>query len=398
MEIFSIVGSNRRRKELIKMTGSLQIKNDKYYAVINYYENGKRKQKWICSNLTVKGNKTRADKFLREQIAIYESKAGLISSDILFSDYIKIWLERINKSVDAVTYQGYEQLAKSHIIPYFEQNKICLQDLNKDHLQAYVDEKAKNGRLDNKGGLSGKSLKLHRNILNQTLKEALKSGLISINPCQWVKFPQIQRREPTFYTAEQVEKLLSVINNDSIFYLLVKITATYGLRRSEILGLQWNSINFERDTFQISHTVVKVNETVCKDKTKNASSFRSFPLIPEIKQLLIEEKTRQQKNRKEFGKSYIDSSYVFVWDNGKPYATEYISQHFKRILKRNNLPHIRFHDLRHSCASILLSRGFTLKDVQEWLGHSDITLTANIYGHLDIARKRTIADTMANVF
>ena len=159
----------------------------------------------------------------------------------------------------------------------------------------------------------------------------------------------------------------------------------------------WNSIDFENDTLQIAHTVVKVNSTVCKDKTKNASSYRSFPLINEIKQLLLAERKKQTQNRKEFGKEYIQSPYVFVWDNGRPFATEYVSQHFKRLLEWNNLPHIRFHDLRHSCASILLSRGFTLKDVQEWLGHSDITLTANIYGHLDIERKKAIADTMANI-
>ena len=194
----------------------------------------------------------------------------------------------------------------------------------------------------------------------------------TLSPCQWVKLPQIIRREPTFYSAEQVEKLLSSTTNDSVFYLLVKITATYGLRRSEVLGLQWNSINFERDTLQIAHTVVKVNKTVCKDKTKNSSSFRSFPLIPEIKELLIKEKARQKINRKEFGKEYMESPYIFVWDNGKPYSTDYVSRHFGILLKNCNLPHIRFHDLRHSCASILLSRGFTLKDVQEWLGHADM--------------------------
>ena len=379
------------------MTGSLQIKNNKYYAVINLYIDGKRKQKWICTDLDVKGNKTRAEKFLREQIVALECKSGIVNSDILFSDYVKIWLEQVKNSVDSITFQGYEQLANSHIIPYFEQKKTRLQDVKKETLQAYIDEKSKSGRLDNKGGLSAKSLKLHRNILNQTLKEALKSGLISVNPCQWVKLPQIQRREPTFYTAEQIEKLLSAIIGDSTFYLLVKLTATYGLRRSEVLGLMWNSIDFENDTLQIAHTVVKVNSTVCKNKTKNASSYRSFPLIDEIKQLLLAERKKQTKNRKEFGKEYIQSPYVFVWDNGKPFATEYVSQHFKRLLEWNNLPHIRFHDLRHSCASILLSRGFTLKDVQEWLGHSDITLTANIYGHLDIERKKAIADTMANI-
>lgn len=379
------------------MTGSLQIKNNKYYAVINLYIDGKRKQKWICTDLDVKGNKTRAEKFLREQIVALECKSGIVNSDILFSDYVKIWLEQVKNSIDNITFQGYEQLANSHIIPYFKHKKTRLQDVKKETLQVYIDEKSKSGRLDNKGGLSAKSLKLHRNILNQTLKEALKSGLISVNPCQWVKLPQIQRREPTFYSAEQIEKLLSVINDDSTFYLLVKLTATYGLRRSEVLGLMWNSIDFENDTLQIAHTVVKVNSTVCKDKTKNASSYRSFPLINEIKQLLLAERKKQTQNHKEFGKEYIQSPYVFVWDNGKPFATEYVSQHFKRLLEWNNLPHIRFHDLRHSCASILLSRGFTLKDVQEWLGHSDITLTANIYGHLDIERKKAIADTMANI-
>ena len=159
-----------------------------------------------------------------------------------------------------------------------------------------------------------------------------------------------------------------------------------------------SSINFERDTLQIAHTVVKVNKTVCKDKTKNASSFRSFPLIPEIKELLIKEKARQKINRKEFRKEYIESPYIFVWDNGNPYSTDYVSRHFGIVLKNCNLPHIRFHDLRHSCASILLSRGFTLKDVQEWLGHADIGVTANIYGHLDIERKKNIANTMANMF
>lgn len=379
------------------MTGSLQIKNNKYYAVINLYIDGKRKQKWICTDLDVKGNKTRAEKFLREQIVALECKSGIVNSDILFSDYVKIWLEQVKNSVDNITFQGYEQLANSHIIPYFKHKKTRLQDVKKETLQAYIDEKSKSGRLDNKGGLSAKSLKLHRNILNQTLKEALKSGLISVNPCQWVKLPQIQRREPTFYTAEQIEKLLLAISEDSTFYLLVKLTATYGLRRSEVLGLMWDSIDFVNDTLQIAHTVVKVNSTVCKNKTKNASSYRSFPLIDEIKQLLLAERKKQTQNRKEFGKEYIQSPYVFVWDNGKPFATEYVSQHFKRLLEWNNLPHIRFHDLRHSCASILLSRGFTLKDVQEWLGHSDITLTANIYGHLDIERKKAIADTMANI-
>lgn len=379
------------------MTGNLQIKNGKYYAVINLYQNGKRKQKWVCSDLQIKGNKIRAEKFLRETIALFEKNENVIFSDVLFSDYVKVWLESIKNTVDDVTLQGYKQLAESHVIPYFEEKRIKLKDINKDNLQLYIDEKAKNGRLDKKGGLSGKSLKLHRNILNQTLNEALKSNYISSNPCKWVKLPQIERREPTFYTAEQVETLLSQFSDDRTFYLLIKISATYGLRRSEILGLQWDSVDFDADTLKICHTVVKVNETVRKNKTKTASSFRIFPLVSEIKDLLLKEKEEQEHNKRDFGKEYFSSPYIFVWDDGRPYSTDYVSKHFHRIIKQSNLPLIRFHDLRHSCASILLSRGFTLKDVQEWLGHANISVTADIYGHLDFSRKMNIANTMAEL-
>lgn len=378
------------------MTGHLQIKNGKYYAVINYYKDNKRFQKWLSSGLEIKGNKGKAEKFLREQLSLYENEQDVVNSDILFCEFVKVWLKKVVISVDEVTYQGYKSLADTHIIPYFEKEKILLKDVRIEDLQKYVNEKAQNGRLDGKGGLSSKSLKLHRNILNQTLKEAVREGLIKTNPCTYVKFPQVQNREPTFYTATQVDKLLSCID-DKVFNLLISITATYGLRRSEVLGLKWSSIDFVNDTLLIAHTVVKINTTVRKNKTKNKSSFRKFPLIPEIKDRLYELKALQEKNKKELKKAYIESDYIFVWSDGKPFATEYVSQHFRRILKWNDLPRIRFHDLRHSCASILLSRGFTLKDVQEWLGHSDITLTANIYGHLDIERKRSIANSFSKV-
>ena len=375
------------------MTGHLQIKNDKYYAVINTYENGKRSQKWISTGYSVKGNKTKAEKFLRNTLANYEIKEESPTCNILFSQYIKIWLKKIIISVDSATYEGYEKLAYTHIIPYFENTNLTIQDITVKELQKYIDEKAKNGRLDKKGGLSAKSLRLHRNILNQTLKDALKNGYIKTNPCSLVKFPQLVKREPHFYNSNQVDNVLSCINDDIVFYTLIKITATYGLRRSEVLGLQWNVIDFENCTFKISHTVVNINTTIRKDKTKNESSYRIFPLIDSVKDLLIKVKDLQSENQKEFGNSYIESDYIFVWPDGRPYSTSYVSQHFHRILQWNNLPQIRFHDLRHSCASILLNRGFTLKDVQEWLGHSDITLTANIYGHLDIERKLSIANS-----
>ncbi len=171
----------------------------------------------------------------------------------------------------------------------------------------------------------------------------------------------------------------------------------YGLRRSELLGLQWDSIDFESGTLTIRHTVSKVTKPVEKDKTKNASSYRSFPLLPEARAIFLQALSDQRTNRRLFGKAYQENPYVFKWPDGRPFPPDYITHHFARLLQKNGLPRIRFHELRHSCASILLSNGFTLKDVQEWLGHSDIKMTANVYGHLDMARKQSIAQEMSSL-
>ena len=121
------------------MTGSLTIKHGKYYAVLNVYENGKRKKKWISTGLPAKGNKRRAEQFLREKLAEYESMEGIVHSDIRFSDYVRIWLEQIARKVDAVTLQGYQVLADGHILPYFDESGIALSDIDHKAIQRYID-------------------------------------------------------------------------------------------------------------------------------------------------------------------------------------------------------------------------------------------------------------------
>ena len=379
------------------MTGSLTIKNGKYYAVLNTYEDGKRKKKWINSGLPEKGNKRKAEAFLREKIAEYERMEGIVQTDILFADYVRHWLTHIARKVDEVTMQGYQTLADSHILPYFDQKKVPLRNLDHTMIQRYMDEKHECGRLDGKGGLSPRSLRLHKNIISQTLDLAVQTKLIPANPCQFVELPQNVRYESTFYTAAQLQDLFTVLQGDELLPL-VKITALYGLRRSELLGLQWDSIDFERKTMTIRHTVSKVTEVVAKDKTKNASSRRTFPLTEEAEAIFRRAKELEQQNRAAFGREYQENDYVFKWADGHPYSPDYISHRFNRLLKKHGLPHIRFHELRHSCASLLIDMGFTLKDVQEWLGHSDIKMTANIYAHLDTARKSSMADSLAGRF
>ncbi len=391
------------------MTGSLQVKNNKYYIVLNIYENGKRKMKWIHTGLPVKGNKTKAQKMLRDMLYELEHDSAEKEAEnhasqepdrvpIPFVEAVRKWYaaktEDFEHPIDEVTKQGYQVLMKRHIIPYFEAKGYMLSEITKDNLQAFINEKARNGRIDGKGGLAPRSLKLIKNILNQTLLYCVAEGMIPGNPCQFVKLPAVERYEVHFYTKLQIDELLKKIRDEPLFPL-IRLTALYGLRRSEALGLCWDCVNFESETILIRRTVSKVTTAVAKDKTKNTFSRRSFPMTPDVKELLQNLKAQQEKNKEFFGKSYTDSNYVFRWSDGRPFSPDYVTSKFRRLLIANNMPLIRFHDLRHSAASNLLSLGFSIKDVQEWLGHSNINTTANIYGHLDAKRKLGMAEALA---
>ncbi|MCO7110484.1 hypothetical protein NIA69_16980 [Gemmiger formicilis] len=160
--------------------------------------------------------------------------------------------------------------------PYFDDLQIRLCDVDGETLQTYINVKAKFGRSDGHGGLSAVSLRQHKNVLNQTLKLAQRDGLIQTNPADLVVMPHAAQFTGTFYTEAQMRDLLTAVKNERL-YPIIYVTALYGLRRSEVLGLKWDSINFAMQTLTIRHTVARVTKVVEKNKTKNASSFRSFP-------------------------------------------------------------------------------------------------------------------------
>jgi integrase len=185
----------------------------------------------------------------------------------------------------------------------------------------------------------------------------------------------------------------------------VILGAFYGLRRSEIVGLKWDAIDFEKKTLTIKHTVTEVTldgkiTTIAKDRTKTKSSYRTLPLVAPFEELLHRLKAEQELNQKVCGKAYCKDylDYIYVNEIGERIKPGYITQHFAIVLKNHNLKKIRFHDLRHSCASLLYANGVSLKEIQEWLGHSDISTTSNIYTHLDFSSKVASANAIIGVY
>ena len=376
------------------MTGSLQIKRGKYYAVLNLTDrDGHRRQKWVYTGYEVKNNQRKAEAALRDIIHEYEKINLVYEPDILLSDFLNQWLVEVKPFIDEVTWDGYKIIVDSHVRPYFEEHKVKLVDADLDCIQRYFDYKATHGRKDGRGGLAPKTLRLHKNVLQLAFKEAMRHRLISTNPCELVRLPKLERREYEWYNSDEIITMLDALKGEPL-YPLIKTTVMYGLRRSEVLGLQWQSVDFNVNSILIRHTVSVGTKVVEKDKTKNNSSYRAFPLFPEIRELLLRLKDEENKNREFFGNAYIENDYIFKRPNGDTYDPSYITHRFGELLKKYDLPHIRFHDLRHSCASLLLSKGCTLKDVQDWMGHADIKMTCNIYGHLDLTRKKVTSEAI----
>lgn len=384
------------------LTGNLQIKNDTYYAVINYKQGEKYKQKWISTKLKTTGNKRRATEFLNSVIEKY-SEMDLKKKmwNIKFTDYAQKWLENKKGTVEQCTWDGYFNSVEKHIIPYFEKLNLYIKDIKPMHISEYYNYKFRNGRCDNKGGLSMCSLKAQRFVLKCILNNALSvDEIITKNPALNVPLPKIEKskeQHSVFLNQEQANEMLKCFDNHPL-QPLVYISLCYGLRRSEVLGLKWKAVNFEDNTLKIEHTVVKGLTIEKKDRTKSASSKATYKITPKVKEVFEDLKIKQEENKKLFGNDYIESDYIFTWKDGKLFRPDYVTKGFQKVLKKSGFSHMRFHDLRHSCASILHDKGYSLKKIQEWLRHSDIETTGNIYVHILKSRQVIENDNVDEIF
>lgn len=266
---------------------------------------------------------------------------------------------------------------------------------------------AKGGRIcttDSQKTVSpGTVIHYHANI-HKALKYAVKMDLIPFNPADKAERPKKQRYIADYYRQEELERLLEA-SKDHPYSLLIQMTAFYGLRRSEALGLKWDAIEFERDTITIKHIVTNAKidgkcEIVCADRAKTKSSLRSLPLVSNIREKLLALREQQKENRRVCGNCYSKKydGYVFVDAMGNIFNPRSVTANFSKLLEQNGLRHIRFHDLRHTFASILINQDVPLLNVSTFLGHSDLSTTANIYAHLDKSKKQESADVISSIF
>lgn len=171
----------------------------------------------------------------------------------------------------------------------------------------------------------------------------------------------------------------------------------FGMRRSEALGLRWSDINFKNQTIVISNTMTQMRTLLIDEHTKSFTSHRMLSMMDEVIGYFKRLKAQQEANKREYGDKYHDSDFVCVWPDGRIILPGYVSHNFKKLLAKYDLPEIRFHDLRHTAGSLLLAQGVNIKQIQEFLGHSDVTTTLNIYVHTDENAKKETAAAMGKV-
>ena len=319
-----------------------------------------------------------------------------MSTTPYFTDFLRDWLKLMKTQVKITTYSAYEKTILHKVIPYFDKHlpKIRLDAVSAKHIQDYYNYDLEVNHV------SANTVKHRHANIHKAFAYAYKTDLIQSNPADKVELPKIEKYSGQFYNQKQIENLIRVVKGDPIEFGV--ITASfYGLRRSEVLGLKWDAIDFENKTITIRHTVHEVTvdgktKIVASDTTKTKSSYRSLPLVKPFEEILLKMKREQEENKRLCGRCYCQDylDYIYVNQIGEIVKPGFVTAHFSAVLKANNLPHIRFHDLRHSCASLLFAQGVSLKEIQAWLGHSTIGTTANIYTHLDENNKLSSANAI----
>lgn len=353
------------------MRGSI-IKRGKSYSIIvelGRDGNGKRKQKWFSGYKT----KKEAEKELNEILVKLEKGDYFESEKMALKDYLEYWLSTYAKvNLAPSTYKRYTEFSntiKKHL------GTIELNKLKPANIQNFYSNLIEEGKLSN-----STILKIHR-MLHLSLKHAVQWQMTSNNPSDAVQAPRADKVEMKIWSVEEANEFLQKIKGTTL-YMPVLLALQTGMRQGEICALMWDNIDLKAKSISVVNSLQKIdgNLTLKKPKTKN--SIRNIALMDTTSRELFIHKKKQNELKLYMGGEYINDNFVCSWEDGRPLDPMYIAKKFNKVVRDLGFKQIRFHDLRHTHATMLLQNGIHPKIVSERLGHSQIGITLDTYSHV----------------
>lgn len=368
------------------MRGSVRKRGKTWSVIIDIGtdENGKRKQKWYS------GFKTKKEAEAKKTELIYKLNTGEFadSKNITTEEYLKQWLrDYALQNVASQTYSNYELIIRVHLIPSLGNYK--LEKLTSTIVQSYYTNLKENSELSNT------SINYIHRILNHALKQAVKWQIITRNPCEATQPPRKDKYIALVLDNKEIDVLLEACKGTPI-YTPVIIALTTGMRLAEIAALQWKDINFDKKNIYINNTLQNIDRELVLKPTKNASSRRTVYMMELLVEHLKLLKTSMESNLND--SKTIDVQFVCAWEDFRPKDPHYISKKFRKIKSSLNITQIRFHDLRHTHATMLLKEGIHPKIVADRLGHSQISITLDTYSHVIPNMQKSAIEELENKF
>ena len=344
----------------------------------------KRKDKrWQASFQPVSGGrrryvygKTKDEALEKLRQAQEEDRKGVLATGPhqKLGDYLMHWLETTHRPpmVRTSTYVQYRSLIKTHLVPGL--GHIYVHKLTPQEIQAFYARKLQKLK-------PGTVNEIHR-VLRCALGDAVKWNLVTRNAASLVSAPHAERYRGPTLTVEQARQLISLVKGNRMEVVLTLAVLT-GMRRGEICALRWTDIDFDKKVLYVNRTVNRFSKLgLVVNDPKSKSSRRKIELADLVIEVLQEHREHQGQERTWAGDAWADQGLVITSIYGGFVEPAYVWKRFQQLLQKCELPRMRFHDLRHSAATILLAMGVELKVIQELLGHSTIAITADIYAHL----------------
>jgi integrase len=361
--------------------GSIYKRGDGRWAAAVSLPNGRRKAYYGRTREAVAAKLAAALKAQQDGLPLVGERQRV-------REYLTSWLEATRPSLRPRTWLRYEQYVRLHAVPGIGQ--VALARLTPQHLQRLYA-----GRLD--AGLSAMSVRHLHAVLHRALEQACRWGLVPRNVVSLVTPPRAARHEMQTLSPEQARAFLEASEGDRYHALYVLALST-GMRQGELMALKWEHVDLEHGTIQVRGTLQRTRAGLTITEPKTASSRRQVALTRPAINALRQHHVAQMEERLRLGPAWEDSGLVFCNEAGGPIdATGSLTRSFLRLLRRAGLPRIRFHDLRHTAATLLLGQGVHPKIVSEMLGHTQIAITLDLYSHVTPTMQRQATDAMEAV-